>query len=176
MTELQPSHVDWQLQLHVQHIDLVCGCCTAVGLHDKHLDSVASELRVQGLPDVPSHAGRQAEPACQPFIQSCYSMLCVLAAACIAWPSAAPQHSIANPQPACQIFTLYVPLFCARLRVVLQSQEVPDVWLQVLARCARSYDCESEAIDELVSLTTAQQIGEPDAVPYRHASCCLQLS
>jgi hypothetical protein len=54
---------------------------------------------------------------------------------------------------------------------MFQSQEVPDVWLQVLARCARSSDCESEAIDELVSLTTAQQTGKPDAVPRQHATC-----
>jgi hypothetical protein len=124
-------------------------------------------INAHGPPDVPSHAKRQIEPGCQPFIHGCYFVLCILAAACTSLLYAAPQHSIANPQPACQTFTLYVLLFCAPLLVVLQSQEVPDVWLQVLARCARSYDCESEAIDELVSLTAAQQIGKPDAVPWQ---------
>lgn len=75
----------------------------------------------------------------------------------------------ANSQPLCLAAALYMPLSCACLRVVLQSQGVPDVWLQVLVRCARDTDCVSEAVAQLESIRTAQDPGEPAAVPWQHA-------
>jgi hypothetical protein len=36
-----------------------------------------------------------------------------------------------------------------------------DVWLQLLARCTRSWDCRREAMDQLASVMTAQRTGTP---------------
>jgi hypothetical protein len=62
VTELQQPYVEWQKQLHGQRIELVCGCRTAVGLHDKHLDSLASRRQKHNPAHALSHARRQAEP------------------------------------------------------------------------------------------------------------------
>jgi hypothetical protein len=50
----------------------------------------------------------------------------------------------------------------ALLSACLQGTRVPDVWLQVIARCSRSWvsECASQAVGELVSLVTAEQMGE----------------
>jgi hypothetical protein len=108
-----------------------------------------------------SHARHLAKPDHPAFTHICF-VLCFSHMRCTVWhPASIRRSKLTNfTQTACQTAIL----FCAWLHVVLQSQEVPDVWLQVLARCARSdvHECESEAIAQLVSLTTAQQIGEPD--------------
>ncbi|KAF6263973.1 hypothetical protein COO60DRAFT_266135 [Scenedesmus sp. NREL 46B-D3] len=56
-----------------------------------------------------------------------------------------------------------------------QGTEVPDVWLQVLARCTRSEDCQVDAINGLVALTTAQELAIAEQCKALTTSLRLQL-
>jgi hypothetical protein len=58
---------------------------------------------------------------------------------------------------------LQLALRSACLRVLLQGEAMPNVWLQLIARCICSVECHQKATDALASAMMAQQTGKADA-------------